>query len=96
MPTKLAWTLAQDTRLRRLRGQGATWDDIAAVLGLTRWTVIERGRRIGAQLPPPEFVPEPEDPDREAMPAGDPRSWGSITAGTVMDGEPYPLPVFRR
>lgn len=96
MPTKLDWTNAQDTHLRRLRAQGGTWDDIASVLGLARWTVIDRGRRIGAQLPPPEFEPEPDDPEREAMPAGDPRSWGAITAGTVLDGEPYPLPVFRR
>jgi hypothetical protein len=96
MPAKLPWTDAQDTQLRRLRAQGGTWDDIAAILGLSRWSVIERGRRIGAQLPPPEFVPEPEDPEREAMPPGDPRSWGAITAGTVLDGEPYPFPVFRR
>ena len=96
MAAKLDWTNAQDTQIRRMRAQGATWDQIAAVLGIGRWSVIERGRRIGAPLPPPEFVPEPEDPAREAMPSGDPRSWGVITAGTVLEDEPYPLPVFRR
>lgn len=95
MPAKLNWTDAQDGQLRRLRAEGATWDHIAIELGLTRWSVIERGRRIGARLPPPEHVPPPEDPERDALPAGDPRSWSAITGGTVLEGVPYPLPVFR-
>ena len=49
MPRKLVWTAAQDTQIRRLRAEGASWDTIAAILGFTRWTVIERGRRIGAR-----------------------------------------------
>ena len=57
MPLKFNWTHAQDTRIRRLRGEGATWDAIAASLDLSRGTVIERGRRIGARLPPPEPWP---------------------------------------
>lgn len=96
MPTKFQWTAPQDAQIRRMRAQGATWDDIAASLGINRWSVIERGRRIGAHRPPPEFVPEPEDPEREPMPAGDRRSWDAINAGTVLEGAPYPLPVFRR
>ena len=40
MPIKLVWTDAQDTTIRRLRTEGATWDTIAALLRLTRWTVI--------------------------------------------------------
>lgn len=82
-----------------MRLQGASWEDIAAVFGVSRWTAIERGRRIGARMPPAEVVPEPEapeDPEREPMPAGDPRSWNAINAGTVLEGEPYPLPVFPR
>lgn len=96
MPRKLPWTDAQDTQLRRLRSEGGTWDEIAAILGLTRWAVIERGRRIGARLPPPDFTPPPEDPAREPLPAGHRRSWGAITDGTSLDGVPYPLPVFPR
>ncbi len=96
MPEKLHWTDAQDTQIRRLRSEGASWDAIAAVLGLNRWTVIERGRHIGASRPPREFVPPPEDPGREPLPAGHPRSWGVITSGTVLEGVPYPLPVFAR
>jgi hypothetical protein len=96
MPAKKDWTAPQDAQLRRMRTQGATWDEIAAVLGLGRWTVIERGRHLGVRPPPPDFVPEPEDPEREPMPSGDPRSWDAINAGTVLEGQPYPLPVFRR
>ncbi len=96
MPVKLTWTDAQDTQIRRLRAEGAAWDAIAALLGLTRWSVIERGRRIGARPPPPDTTPRPEDPDREPLPAGHPVSWNALTAGTVLDGTPYPLPVFLR
>jgi hypothetical protein len=93
MPKKLTWTDAQDTQIKRLRAQGASWDTIAAVTGVTRWTVIERGRRIGARRPPPDFVPEPEDPERPPLPAGDSRSWGVIVLGTVLEGLPYPAPA---
>jgi len=96
LPQKLRWTDAQDTQIRRLRSEGASWDGIAAVLGLSRWTVIERGRRIGARSPPREFVPPPEDPNRDPLPAGHPRSWDVLTDGTVLEGVPYPLPVFPR
>jgi hypothetical protein len=96
MPKKFIWTGAQDAQIRRLRVEGASWDVIAAILGLTRWTVIERGRRIGAQRPPREFVPPPDDPARDPLPAGHPRSWGAINDGTVLQDEPYPLPIFPR
>jgi hypothetical protein len=96
MPAKIIWTHAQDNQLHRLRAEGATWDMIAATLGKTQRVTIERGRRIGARRPPPDFVPPPEDPAREPLPAGHPRSWGAITAGTVLEGTPYPLPFFPR
>jgi len=96
MPQKFVWTEAQDTQIRRLRSEGAAWDSIAAVLGLSRWAVIERGRRINARPPPREFVPPPEDPARDPLPPGHPRSWGPINVGTVLQGTPYPLPFFPR
>ena len=96
MPNKLTWTDAQDTQIRRSRAEGASWDAISAVLGVTCWAVMQRGRRIGARLPPPDFIPAPDDPLREPLPAGHPRSWGAITANTVLEGTPYPLPVFPR
>ena len=84
MPKKLVWTDAQDATIKRLRTEGATWDIIATLLHLTRWTVIERGRRIGARPPPSD------DPDREPLPAGHPRSWDILVRGTCLEGVPYP------
>jgi hypothetical protein len=95
MPRKLVWTEAQDSQIRRLRAEGASWDTVAAILGLARWTVIDRGRRIGALRPPRQSVAQ-EDPSRDPLPPGHPRSWGVLTAGTVLEGTPYPLPVFVR
>lgn len=95
-PSRHTWTAAEDMRLRRLRIEGATWEEIAANFGFTRWSVIERGRRIHARRPPSDFVPPPEDPDREPLPAGDAKSWGAINAGTVLEGDLYPLPMFPR
>jgi hypothetical protein len=94
MPLKLLWTDAQDTRIRRLRAEGAPWDLIAVTLCLNRSAVIERGRRIGARSPPPEFVPPPDDPDRGPLPAGHPRTWGAMNAGTILADEPYPSPDY--
>ena len=90
MPRKITWTNAQDSQIKRMRAEGATWDMIAEVLAVTRWTVIDRGRRIGALSPPADFTPPPDDPERPAMPAGDPRSWGAITDGSTLEGMPYP------
>jgi hypothetical protein len=96
MRSKLTWTDARDSLLRRLRAEGATWDAIAAALSVSRYTAIERGRRIGAGKPPPEHKPVPEDPARDPLPPGHARSWGVLIAGTVLEGTPYPLPVFDR
>ena len=89
MPKKLAWTEAQDNTIKRLRTEGATWDSIAEMLRLTRWTVIERGRRIGARPPPLDFPPPPDDPNREPLPPGHPRSWGPLVQGTCLENVPY-------
>jgi hypothetical protein len=96
MPRKIAWTDAQDTQIRRLRAEGATWDMVATALAATRWAVIDRGRRIGARLPPPDYTPPPEDPNRPPLPAGDPRSWDLLVHGTALEGMPYEPPVLRR
>lgn len=88
------WSGARDARLRRLRVEGATWDAIAADLGTTRWSAIERGRRIGAPRPPPELATAPEDGTRDPLPPGSATSWGAITAGTLLEGAAYPFPVF--
>ena len=94
MPQKRPWTPALDAQLRRLRAEGATWDGIAALMAISRNAAIERGRRIGARRTPPEFRPPPEDPNRPPLPPGHPRSWQILIAGSCLEGQPYPLPVF--
>ncbi len=93
-----SWTPERDAALRRYRAAGKTWRTIAFALGASRWTVIERARRIGVQRqarvkkPPPPVL----NKFRETLPAGHPYTWNLLTEGTVLDGDIYPYPVFRR
>ena len=66
MPAKLHWTQARDNQIRQLRSEGASWDSIAEALLLSRFTVIERGRRLGAPKAPPP--PPPISPPRGGPP----------------------------
>ena len=95
MQQHVAWTPALDDRLVGLRATGVPWDVIARELDMGRFRVRERGRRLGAQrLPVSRKIDLPEARDRPPLTAGHPKSWGLITAGTLLDGEAYPLPVF--
>ncbi|MDD2860649.1 MAG: AsnC family protein [Acidiphilium sp.] len=84
------WTETADNTIRRMRAGGATWAAIGDVLGLSRNTIIERGRRIqavGGPVPVRKPVRLPEnDPNREPLRAGHPISWGILTRGTVLEG----------
>ena len=93
MPKRIEWTDAQDTKIKRMRAENASWDCIATAVGVTRWTAIERGRRIGARPPPPDFIPPPEDPERPPLHAGHAETWGAIIRGTTLADMPYPLPA---
>jgi hypothetical protein len=93
MPKRIEWTAAQDLKIKRMRAESASWDSIAVAVGVTRWTVIERGRRLGARLPPPDFEPRLGDPDRPALPPGHPETWGIINKGISLEGMPYPIPA---
>ena len=89
------WTPTLDGKLLSLRAAGAAWADIALELGLGRYTVVERGRRLGARRAPrTRSLMVVEDRDRPPRAAGHPDSWGLITAGTVLEGQAYPYPVF--
>ena len=88
MPTKRAWTDAENTRVRQMRAERASWDVIAATFGVANTTAREQGTRIGACLPPPDYVPE-RDMRRGALPAGHPDTWDLLTAGTVLEGSAY-------
>jgi hypothetical protein len=87
MPRRNIWTEGQDSQIRRLRTEGANWETIALALGLNRWTVSERGRRLGAFKRPRLPISAPDE--RESLPAGHPDSWGAITRGTCLDGVPF-------
>jgi hypothetical protein len=91
----VVWTETRDEQLRALREAGLTWDAIAGAMDLGRNTVLERARKIGVRMwrqrAPAEMV---EARDRPARQAGHPQTWGMITAGTVLEGERYPFPVF--
>lgn len=92
MPRKAVWSEGQDTQIKRLRTEGASWDAIAQVLGFTRWTVIERARRLGVSKRPVHVAPPPPDLDRPPLPAGHPDSWGAITQNTCLDQVPFRIP----
>ncbi len=92
MPQARQWTEAADFTICEMRGGGATWAQIGQVLGLSRNTVIERGRRLRAEAPVRVVVSIPKedvsnDPNRGPLRAGHPLTWGLLT------DEPYPEPV---
>lgn len=84
------WTEASDARLRRLRAEGRGWPEIGAALGVTPDMARERGRRIGARFPARVPRAPAEDPYRSPLPAGHPRSWGLLTAGTLLAESAWP------
>ena len=84
------WTAARDARLRRLRSEGCHWPEIGADLGVTPEVARERGRRSGAPFPGHNPPPPREDPARPPLPAGHPRAWGLLTAGTLLAGHGWP------
>ena len=92
MPRKLIWTEGQDSQIRRLRTEGASWDVIALALGLARWTVIERARVIGVERRPVNAVAVLDDADRLPLPAGHTDSWGAINRGTSLENVPFQTP----
>jgi hypothetical protein len=95
MRGQVVWTAALDNDVRALRTAGLTWDAVAREMRLGRNTVLERGRRIGARRPRLRLKPSTDEAaDRPAKPAGHPDTWGLITMGTVLEGTPYPFPVF--
>jgi hypothetical protein len=69
--------------IKAMRADGQTWAAIGRSLGLSRNTVIERGRRLCAHAPKRTVmaVPKPvsDDPNRAPLPAGHPLTWGLLT-----------------
>lgn len=95
MKAKVVWTPGLDGRLRALRMSGLTWDGIAAEMKMGRNTVLERARKIGARARRPvALAVVAEAADRPARPSGHPQCWALLIGGTVLEGSPYPFPVF--
>ncbi len=93
MPLARQWTETADRVIFNMRGEGATWAAIGRTLGLSRNTVIERGRRLRALAPPRvaaaaavEADAVSDDPERLPLRAGHPLTWGLLT------DEPFPEP----
>ncbi len=84
MPHARNWTAAADGMIRDMRCGGYSWAEIGHSLGLSRNTVIERGRRLRAEAPPRARLPVGErqaldDPNRAPLPAGHRLTWGLLT-----------------
>jgi len=88
MPEARVWTAAADQVICTMREAGDTWAAIGCALGLSRNTVIERGRRLRACAPPKIVMAAEkqvsEDPNRLPLPAGHPVTWRLISDA------PYP------
>lgn len=93
MTAPIIWTEDRDKLLIALRAEGRSWGSIAALMGISRWSAIERGNQVGARKPElPQGAADSGDSGRPPLPPGDPVSWGAITAGTVLAGAAYPRP----
>ena len=88
------WTAPRDFRLRLMRLEGATWEEIADVLAVSPGAAVARADRIRARRPSSGLVTG-EDPAREPLAAGHPRTWGVLTQGTWLAGTRYPMPMNR-
>lgn len=98
MPRALDWTAERDALIGRLRAEGATWDQVAARLGVSRTAALERAkllRRGDAPVARParaaaKAVEENVDRDRAPLAPGHPVAWGLLTAGTCLAGTAFP------
>lgn len=94
MPQARVWTPVADRVIVDMRQRGATWATIGKELGLSRNTVIERGRRLNAALPlRPASVMKSrdedglDDPNRPPLRPGHPLTWGLLTDAPFPEGE---------
>jgi len=96
MPEPLIWSEPRDLQLRRMRTEGACWDEIATELKVSRWSAIERGRKIGARQRDPATCDPTSCPapnlSREPLPPGHQASWGALVGHTLLHGQSYPSP----
>ena len=92
MPRKIVWTAGQDTQIRQLRTEGATWDG-----SLKRSVWPRRGdpgaRILGAEHPPATATAAFGEADRASLPSGHARTWDPIVRGTSLEGVRFQSPA---
>jgi hypothetical protein len=90
---QLKWSEEQDIGLCAMTLQGRPWAEIARAVGHSRWSTIERARRLGVAWGRPRPVKKvassARDAERDCLPAGHPTTWGLLTVGTVLEGSPF-------
>jgi hypothetical protein len=91
VPRKTVWTDGQDTQIRRLRTEGATWGGIAQILCLSRTLVVARARALGVENTP-AYAAVLDETDRASLPSGHRETWDPIVRGTSLDGARFRLP----
>jgi hypothetical protein len=89
------WTDAEDETIRTMRGAGAAWSAIAAAVGVSIPTAIDRAAVLGVRDLPSAYAnraaqhraaeADPADPAREPLPAGHARTWGAIAGDVPYD-----------
>jgi hypothetical protein len=88
MPNTIVWTTDLDRSLTEYRASQWSWERIAAKLGISRFSLIERSRVISDVE---EHQKQDVSDDRRPLPAGSGASWDAICANTCLSGAPYDL-----
>ena len=83
MPSAREWKQSDDLKIKTMRSNGATWNEIAAELGMKREAVIDRGRgKLNVKAPATtvtQIQPKTKHPSRGALPAGSRETWDLLT-----------------
>lgn len=85
MPQAIIWTADLDRSITKFRANLWSWDRIATKLGLSRFSVIDRGRALDLA----ELHKSDVSDARRPLPAGSGASWDAICANTCLSGSPY-------
>ena len=81
--------------VRALRAQGLSYAEVARRLGVSKNSAVGFAARMGMQLAENSPIrrdvkPKPVVVRRLPLLPGDPVTWGAITAGTILEGVPFP------
>ncbi len=102
MSEVVCWPEATLSEFRRLREAGKSWPEIGETLQVylpriraqKRVGPLPRQPRVVAETQPMQRKPEQLTGTRPTLPSG--ATWALLTAGTCLDGQPYPEPMDRR